>query len=97
MSWCCCTAGASLASADGQTSAVNFVVRSRGAYSMSLILARKQQDGSNKPSGCLEIALDPAVNRTGDLWNICVEVIIRASKPGREVTILTYDPSEARS
>lgn len=67
-------AGASLASSEGQTSSVNFVVRSRGAYSLSLILARKQQSGSSKPSGCLEIALDPAVNRTGDLWHVCVQV-----------------------
>ncbi len=67
-------AGASVASSDGQTSSVNFVVRSRGAHSLSLILARKQQSGSSKPSGCLEIALDPAVNRTGDLWHVCVQV-----------------------
>ncbi len=67
--------GASLASSEGQTSAVNFVVRSRGAYSLSLILARRQQSSSSsKPSGCLEIALDPAVNRTGDLWHVCVQV-----------------------
>ncbi|CAL8460737.1 g268 [Coccomyxa elongata] len=66
--------GASLASSEGQTSAVNFLVRSRGAYSLSLILARRQQSGSSsKPSGCLEIALDPAVNRTGDLWHVCVQ------------------------
>lgn len=67
-------AGASLASSYGQTSSVNFVVRSRGAYSMALVLARKQPQGSNKPSGCLEIALDPVVNKTGDLWHICVQV-----------------------
>jgi len=67
-------AGASLASSDGQTSSVNFVVRSRGAYCMALVLARKQPQGSNKPSGCLEIALDPVVNKTGDLWHICVQV-----------------------
>lgn len=77
-------AGASLASVEGQTSSVNFVVRSRGAYSLSLILARKQPDGSNKPSGCLEMALDPVVNRTGDLWHVCVQVSSPAS------TLSTY-------
>ena len=45
---------------------------------MSLLLARAPKEGAaasqGRPSGCLEIALDPAVNRTGDLWHICVEV-----------------------
>jgi hypothetical protein len=43
---------------------------------MSLLLARAPMAGAGqgKPSGCLEIALDPDVNRTGDLWHICVEV-----------------------
>ncbi len=69
-------AGASLREVNGQTSAVDFVVRSRGAAAMSLLLARapKQDVGQGKPGGCLEIALDPDVNRTGDLWHICVEV-----------------------
>lgn len=54
---------------------MDFVVRSRGATAMSLLLARAPRgDSGGKPSGCLEIALDPDVNRTGDLWHICVEV-----------------------
>ena len=57
---------------------MDFVVRSRGATAMSLLLARAPKEGAagsqGRPSGCLEIALDPAVNRTGDLWHICVEV-----------------------
>ena len=71
-------AGASLRGIPGQKNAVDFVVRSRGATAMSLLLARAPKEGSagspGRPSGCLEIALDPAVNRTGDLWHICVEV-----------------------
>ena len=75
--WHASRAGASLRQVTGQTSAVDFVVRSRGAAAVSLLLARapKQDSGQQgKPSGCLEIALDPDVNRTGDLWHICVEV-----------------------
>lgn len=34
---------------------------------MSLIIARRGSDGSS--SGFLEIALDPLVNRTGDIWH----------------------------
>ena len=69
-------AGVSLGNSTGQTSAMDFTVRSRGATAMSLLLARapKAGAGQGKPSGCLEIALDPDVNRTGDLWHICVEV-----------------------
>jgi hypothetical protein len=50
---------------------------------MSLLLARQQTEqaatGSRKPSTCLEIALDPAVNKFGDLWHIRVEVRRRHS------------------
>lgn len=55
---------------------MDFVVRSRGAAAMSLLLVRapKEESEQGKPSGCLEIALDPDVNRTGDLWHVCVEV-----------------------
>jgi isoamylase len=69
-------AGVSLRGSSGQTSAVGFAVRSRAATAMSLLLARapKPGAGQGKPTGCLEIALDPDVNRTGDLWHICVEV-----------------------
>lgn len=72
---------------------MDFVVRSRGATAMSLLLARAPREGAagsqGRPSGCLEIALDPTVNRTGDLWHICVEVqphkrahVLRAPFPG---------------
>lgn len=41
---------------------------------MSLILARKKEEGGGKPGGCLEIALAPDIHRTGDLWHISVQV-----------------------
>lgn len=72
------SAGASLRSSSGASSAVNFVVCSRGASAMALILARKPPPDAaaagKKPGGCLEIALDPVLNRTGDLWHIAVQV-----------------------
>ena len=72
------SAGASLLSTSGASSAVNFVVRSRGASAVALILARKPLPDAaaagKKPGGCLEIALDPVINRTGDLWHIAVQV-----------------------
>lgn len=77
--WHAASAGASsLRGSPAQKNAVDFAVRSRGATAMSLLLARAPRGGSaegqDRPSGCLEIALDPVVNRTGDLWHICVEV-----------------------
>ena len=50
------------------------MVRSRGASAMSLILARKADPAGGKKPGCLEIALDPDVNSTGDLWHVAVQV-----------------------
>jgi isoamylase len=26
--------------------------------------------------GMIEVALDPKVNKTGDIWHICIEVVI---------------------
>jgi hypothetical protein len=46
-------------------SAVNFCVRSREAVSVALCLLRT---GGEK-GGYMEIALDPAVNRTGQFWH----------------------------
>lgn len=80
-------AGASLASS-GNVSAVNFAMRSRGASAMSLLLARQQPeqaDGSRKPSGCLEVALNPAVNKWGDLWHVRVEVQLSSKCKSQEI------------
>ena len=64
------------------------MVRSRGAQSMALLLARKKEEGGGKPGGCLEIALSPDLNRTGDLWHISVQVVCSVSL----VWCLTVEP-----
>ncbi|MEJ2689782.1 MAG: glycogen debranching protein GlgX [Deltaproteobacteria bacterium] len=50
-----------------QKDGVNFSFFSRNAKKASLVLF---QPASNQI--CAEIALDPVVNRTGDVWHICV-------------------------
>ena len=69
--------GASLLSGSAASGAVNFVVRSRGASAMALVLARQPPSDTaaagKKRGGCLEIALDPVLNRTGDLWHVAVQ------------------------
>ena len=74
------SAGASLLGTTGASAAVNFVIRSRSASAMALVLARKPataEAAGRKPGGCLEIALDPFLNRTGDLWHVAVQVCTR--------------------
>ncbi|KAK9820150.1 hypothetical protein WJX72_006684 [[Myrmecia] bisecta] len=72
-------------SADAPTVSVNFAVRSRHAGAMSLCLARKQpeQGDPGKTGGFLEVALDPVLNRTGDMWHIMLEGL-------RDVSTLCY-------
>lgn len=45
---------------------LNFAVRSRYAASVSLCLARQSKDAQSK-AGYIEIALDPLLNKTGDV------------------------------
>ncbi|KAL3146430.1 hypothetical protein ABBQ32_003110 [Trebouxia sp. C0010 RCD-2024] len=59
-------------SEDGLMCDVNFAVRSRHAASVSLCLARQSKDTQSK-AGYMEVALDPLVNRTGDMWHVCLE------------------------
>ncbi|KAL0049338.1 hypothetical protein WJX82_011691 [Trebouxia sp. C0006] len=63
---------AAAVSEDGTTCDLNFSVRSRHAASMSLCLARRTSDPEAK-IGFLEVALDPLVNKTGDMWHVCLE------------------------
>eukprot|EP00803_Ostreobium_quekettii_P005522 evm.model.scf_211.8 EVM.evm.TU.scf_211.8 scf_211:65035-74940(+) len=57
--------------------AVNFAVVSRMATSVTLCLMRQSQhsdsDSEESHKGSLEILLDPLVNRTGDVWHVCLE------------------------
>ena len=62
----CPGSAAAAVSEDGTTCDLNFAVRSRHAASMSLCLARQTSDPEAKV-GFLEVALDPLVNKTGDM------------------------------
>src|SRR5437588_11111897 len=46
---------------------VNFAVFSRHAHGVDLVLFK---EGQEEPVA--EVPLDPAVNRTGDVWHVCV-------------------------
>ncbi len=48
-------------------SGINFTIFSRHATAVSLIL---QLSGESNSTDLVEIALDPAINRTGDIWHI---------------------------
>lgn len=76
-----CTLGATLAGVAPASSladtrcSVNFAVFSAHASAMSLCLMRSNSaDPGTSASGFLEIALDPAINKTGDVWHVCVKV-----------------------
>ncbi|KAL4447190.1 hypothetical protein ABPG77_007223 [Micractinium sp. CCAP 211/92] len=49
---------------------VSFAVRCRGAERVCLVLLRPQEDGE---WGMVELALDPVLNRSGELWHTAVE------------------------
>ncbi|KAK9809286.1 hypothetical protein WJX73_001102 [Symbiochloris irregularis] len=78
------TLGPTLSAVEGATCSVNFALRSRHASAMSLCLARRIEaptsNGSSGTAGAaqpgkgyLELALDPEVNRTGDVWHVCLQ------------------------
>ncbi|KAJ3707753.1 hypothetical protein LUZ61_011458 [Rhynchospora tenuis] len=55
----------------------NFSLFSRNAESVILCLF---ENGNEEPD--LEIDLDPYLNRTGDLWHVCLDVVNKYSKYG---------------
>lgn len=63
---------AAAVSEDGTTCDLNFAVRSRHAASMALCLVRQPTDVQPN-GGYIEIALDPLVHKTGDMWHVCLE------------------------
>lgn len=65
---------------------VNFALFSRHAEQVSLLLFRPGQAAKQA-----EIVLDPALNRTGDIWHIRVHNLPRDSRYGYRVTG-PYDP-----
>lgn len=52
---------------------VNFAVFSAHASAMSLCLVRAG-GAPGASGGYMEIALDPAINKTGDVWHVCLKV-----------------------
>ncbi|XP_043720663.1 isoamylase 3, chloroplastic isoform X2 [Telopea speciosissima] len=59
-------------------SGINFAIFSQHATAVTLCLSlpeRGKLDGQD--AGLLELALDPRVNKTGDIWHICVEDLPR--------------------
>lgn len=59
--------------ADDGTCSLNFAVRSRHAASVSLCLVRSASGQQQSKGGFLEVALDPVINKTGDMWHVCLE------------------------
>ncbi|XP_011098801.1 isoamylase 3, chloroplastic isoform X2 [Sesamum indicum] len=58
-------------------SGTNFAIFSENATAVTLCLVM-QRGVNNKPDqGMIEISLDPQVNKTGDIWHICVEDLPR--------------------
>lgn len=55
------------------TCALNFAMRSRHASAVSLVLARHSVEQPGPAKGALEVALDPYVHRTGDMWHLALE------------------------
>jgi len=51
------------------STAVNFAVASRAATAVSLVLIR-DRSRAGQENTCLEVALDPYLNRTGDIWHV---------------------------
>ncbi len=61
-------------------SGVNFAVFSRNATALSLVLFRP---GDLEP--LLEFPLDPKINRTGDVWHICLQGLVPGFEYGYRV------------
>lgn len=57
---------------------VNFAIFSQHATSITLCLSLQEREEHDKlDGGMVELTLDPRVNKTGDIWHICVEDLPR--------------------
>lgn len=73
--------GGSKKTKKGDTTAVNFAVRSRGGTSVSLVLMQPPAiKEENSQWTCVELALDPILNRTGDTWHITLPSLRNVEK-----------------
>ncbi len=71
-----------------QAGDVNFAVFSRHATALSLVLFRP---GDLEPM--MEFPLDPKINRTGDVWHICLQGLVAGFEYGYRVARVTDDDS----
>lgn len=44
----------------------------------------------NDDDGMIELVLDPAINKTGDTWHICIEVVSYSEELLQTVHFLNY-------
>ncbi|KAG5251014.1 isoamylase [Salix suchowensis] len=57
---------------------INFAIFSQHATAVTLCLSLPQGGKFERPDGeMIEVALDPKVNKTGDVWHICIEDLPR--------------------
>ncbi|GLT73053.1 hypothetical protein SLA2020_449390 [Shorea laevis] len=61
-------------------SGINFAIFSQHATAMTLCLSLPERGKFGRlDGGMMELALDPHVNKTGDIWHICIEDLPRSN------------------
>lgn len=61
-------------------SGINFAIFSQHATAVTLCLSLPERGKFGRPDGdMIELALDPHVNKTGDIWHICIEDLPRSN------------------
>ncbi|KAL3617875.1 Isoamylase 3, chloroplastic [Castilleja foliolosa] len=61
-------------------SGTNFAIFSQNATAVTLCLVLQEREIQNVvDQGMVELSLDPQVNKTGDIWHICVEDLPRSN------------------
>ncbi|KAK3230950.1 hypothetical protein Dsin_002831 [Dipteronia sinensis] len=61
-------------------SGINFAIFSQHATAVTLCLSLPKRGNLDRlDGGMIELALDPRVNKTGDIWHICIEDLPRSN------------------
>ncbi|PON49756.1 Glycoside hydrolase [Parasponia andersonii] len=61
-------------------SGINFAIFSQHATAVTLCLSLAKREALGKTDGrMVELALDPRVNKTGDIWHICIKDLPRSN------------------
>ncbi|KAL5558919.1 hypothetical protein UlMin_035130, partial [Ulmus minor] len=58
---------------------INFAIFSQHATAVTLCLSVPESSSVNGSQGMIELALDPKVNKTGDIWHICIKDFPRSN------------------